>query len=91
MTVVVGKIMSLEVVVGDIGAVVAVGDELALVTISRASVVEIGVRISAVEELVADITCMILEVVSDAVSSGMSISVILSPPAPDPDPGPKLA
>ena len=65
--------------VGDIG-VAAVGDELTLVT--RASIVDKGIRISSVKELVADI-CM-TEVVIDTVSSGMSTTLIS--PSPDPDP-----
>jgi hypothetical protein len=91
-TTVVEGIMSLEVVVGDIG--VATVGELPLVT--WVSTIDVkGIRISAVEELVADISMVeviVIELTSamlgDTVSSGMSTSLI-SPP-PDPDPGPKL-
>ena len=90
MIVVEGK-MSLEVVAGDIGVIE--------VTACASAVDGERIRISAVEELVADIcmmeviTMVINELASvmlgDTVSSGMSISLIS--PSPDPNPGPMLA
>lgn len=75
---------------GDIGVAAVDGD---LVLITRASIVDKGIRLSSVEEFMAGICMMEVVIIvteltsamlGDTVSSGMSTSLIS--PSPDPDP-----